>query len=1286
MINSRIIPQQQEIGKKPEVANLNNNVEHLLEKAELLNTYISNAQASLAQKKQTLLLLEPKHAEFPQKISQKQAEIAKISEVITEKLINEIVSANTQLKQLKLQYNEITAEIKNINEEVKQSYGTHEEISNNTIPNLEKNSELKRIDIEELNEQKLKIETGIKSTTAQLQSLKHKKISTLTKILSICSAGVGWIILAIKHHNNQKHNAETDKTALILKKQLETYDQQLLVLEKEIQGTNNEIINIAQQINDNIDYAKSALSKFYTKHKQSTLLQEQNLKLSQNITQTNLNKKALETLLEHPANNSLNLADSEWYSAVIPDFKTRQGLITDLNLLNTQQQISLQRLNADKQAVVTGEQILSNLKIELSSTQSLINDILSPKAQNLPLFPPQPKVPNNDLIVPKLHPADIMKSSALINPQNYEIVDCKSANEVNDYLIELVNILKLDQPEVKRAITTAKNHVDYKDARLEEKYNVLLSRTLHILNFSSQEQLLYRASGLNNVANNQSEDYDRAHVYYSWVFEKLIEEIAPQSKSYAVQVPTNYKKVNDQFGDVVNAVSSNAYPLDQLKNHSARAVNFFANIATLETRLAEKNPNSLLHSYSAILQANFEQLSRKNLSEKDLNAVVDLIIMEEQTKKCSELKNVLTKVITNKTKEKIQEHCKDQKEPTIKQHMLSILLETNISKILENILLNPDYANLNADLNTISEKKLGNIAYEVFNKLNEKIENQKIDKSSLQTLHNQMKPIYQEQLHQQHITQSDHSNLLTGLKIMKLTDIAEDDQKEYNEIENQLKNVRPQYEKFTTQYLALVAKIDNSEKLTYNELAELENEISNLKFKPEIDQTYNRNIHNISRAYKDALNTQELDSLDFSILKQNQASANEAVLAGQDANSIAIPEELNGFLGLGINPDQLLFDADGNESLEVDNSRKDVLTQFTTLNSTPNKTEKELQFYNAMKNELSGLSRKHKFIEKSNDLKLENAHNTEIVNNWDSLVIDRVRHNILNIAMKQADSSTVLLWRLNPEILETKINNYISAIIYENGAKKGLPEWAINHLVNYSDFMMESSSELTKYIFSLRGLPESWAQFIKYDASKQHFYLAFGGPNNTSDAGHKCFHRAIKTLEALSKDEKSRTILNKIADHSPLNLAELEYMKTKYPEKNIPKKKLADNNQQDTKTITDAMYNLKTRNVNAVTVVATEINGAYYEKIFCDIIVTIKEQYSIKKAAESVTIISELSETIYALHDVGEFAKNKHEMLESNLNDVTALVNELKSNLPKISGELDKILTVATSVKNTKDS
>lgn len=1284
MINPRIISPQQEIGQKPEVANPHTGIEHLLKTTESLTESISPLKASIAQKKQTLQQLETQNAAFPQKISEKEAAIAQTSEDITAKLLSEIDSANTQLATLKIELVNTTKEISNTSNTVTDLIDQKKQLSRE-ISSLAANKTLNTAKINELKEQKLSTENSIKLTKNELHALKHKKINILTKILLICFVVVGWIILAIKHHNNEKHNTATNKKSSDLKKTLEGYTPQLPKLAQEITEKTNELKKINQEINQNNKSIQNTVEQLETLETLITHLKEQKNKLSTKINQQDFDIAGIKEILEQVNKANPNLVNLKLSREIIAGFETLKQLEVDHGLLKLQQGKSLDMIQTVKKSISTQEAELSNLERNLSDTELLISGILNQQEQNLPLFPPQPEHADHQL--QQFPPAEIMQSSALIHPHNYATVDCKSEHDVENYLIKLGITLKgLNSSEVKQAIKTAKDQVNYKSASLDEKYNVLLSCALHILNFPSQEQLLYRASDLNNVADNKSEDYGRAHVYYSWVFEKLIEEIAPQSKSYEVQVPTNYK---DQFRDVVNAASSNAYPLDQLKNHSARAVNFFANITTLETRLAEKNPNLLLHSYYQILEANFEKLSRDNLSEKDLNEVLDLIVLVEQTEKRSELKNVLTKVITDKTKDIINKACEEQGEQAIKQQMLSILLETNISNILENILLHPDYANLNVDLNTINEKELENIAYEVFNKLNEKIENKQIDKSSLQTLHNQMKPIYQEQLHQQQEQQSDRPELLNGLKIMRLTDIGENDQADYNEIENQLKNVRTQYEEFTTQYLALTEKINNSEKLNYNELAELENEISTLKFNPNIPATYNTHIRNICRTYKSTLSTQKLDSLDFSILDQNQAPE-QAIIAAQVANSIVIPEELNGFLGKGINPDQLLFDASGDESLEVDNSRRGVLTQFATLHSTLNKAEKELRFYNAMKDELSALSKLHKINDKSNDLKLNNANNTKIeasiVNNWDNLDIDTIRTNIRKIAMEQANSHTVLLWKLNPGILEAKINDYISAIIYENGTTKGLPDWAINHLVNHSDFMMESNPELTKYIFSLRGLPESWAQFIKYDADKRHFYLVFGGSNNTSDAGHKCFHRVIETLATLYQDAQSKTILDKIADKSALNPAELEYMKAKYPEKNTPKKKLADNNQQDIRTVTEALYNLKTRNVTAVTVGANEINGAYYEKIFCDILVTIKDQYSMKKAAESVTILSELSKAIYALHDVGNFAKNKHAMLASNLDNVTSLVNKLKSNLPNISGELDKILKVATSVKNTKAS
>ena len=72
-----------------------------------------------------------------------------------------------------------------------------------------------------------------------------------------------------------------------------------------------------------------------------------------------------------------------------------------------------------------------------------------------------------------------------------------------------------------------------------------------------------------------------------------------------------------------------------------------------------------------------------------------------------------------------------------------------------------------------------------------------------------------------------------------------------------------------------------------------------------------------------------------------------------------------------------------------------------------------------------------------------------------------------------------------------------------------------------------------------------------------------------------------------------------------------------------------------------------------------------------------------KKAAESVTILSELSSAIYALHDVGNFARNKNEQLDQKLQEVSSKVKTLKSSLPNING-LDEILKVATLVKNAK--
>lgn len=1286
MINSRIISQQQEIGQKPESVNQHQNIGLLLEITESLTESISNLKSGIKQKKQALNQLTIKHDEFSKKISANEDAIAQQSNKIVAGLISKIDSANVLLEKLRIELKNTTQEIDDTSENVTALIDQNKQLCNK-IEDLGNDKARSTIKINELNEQKLSIENSIKSTTDTLQTLKHKKISILTKILLICVVVVGWIILAIKHHNNERHNTETDKNIFDLNKKLRSYQERLPKLTQEITEKTNELKKINQDIDQNTKDDLEITERLQTLETLTTYLKEQKNKLSTEITKQIFDINELAKILEQVEEINPNIVSLNLSREVETDYEKLKELRSEHNLLTLQQKQSLEDLELAKKTIGTQETKLSSLEIKLSNAELSINSILEQQEQNQLLFPPQPKNSDNDLIVQQFPPAEIIQSPALIHPQNSATVNCQSEDDVDAYLVKLGTILKgLTRSEVKSSIETAKNYIDYKTANLIEKYNVLLSRALHILNFSSQEQILYRASGLSDVANNQSGDYDKAHVYYPWVFEKLIEEIASQSESYEVQFPTNYKKINDKFGDVVNAVSSNAYPLSQLQEHRACAVNFFANIDILEKALAEKNPNLLLHSYVTILETNFKKLSRNKLREKDLKEVLDLIIIEEQTKKRSELKIVLTSVITHKTKEIINENCKDQREQAIQQQMLLILLENHISDTLDEILAHSDYANLNADLNTICEKELKNIAYEVFNKLNKNVVNEQIDEISLQKLRNQMKLLYQEQLKQQQESQLDHHDLLNGLKIMRLTNISEDDQEGFNAITTHLNNTRTQYKEFISQGLALTEKINNSDQLNYNGLAELENEISQLEFNPPQNTTYEKHVRNFYREYNKALSAEKLDSLDFSILDQDQAPEQAMILAPV-ANSIAIPKELNGFLGLGINPDQLLFDADGNESLEVDSSRRDVLTKFATLHSMPNKSEKELQFYNAITSELSILSKLHEVKDKSNDLKLESTNNTEIqasiVNNWNNLAIDTVRNNIFNIAMKKADSSTVLLWRLNPEILDAKINDYILAIIYENGTTKGLPDWAIDHLVNHSDFMMESNSELTKYIFSLRGLPESWVQLIKYDASKQHFYLAFGGSNNTSDAGHKCFHRAIKTLEILFKDERSSTILNKIAQQSELNLVEVEYMKTKYPEKNIPKKQLIDNNQQDIKTITDCMYNLKTRNVDPIDVDKETINGAYYEKIFCDILVNTKEKYSIKKSAESVTILLELSNAIYALHDVGNYAQDKNDKLDQKWQEVSSKVKILKPSLPNID-ELDEILKVATLVKNAK--
>ncbi len=131
---------------------------------------------------------------------------------------------------------------------------------------------------------------------------------------------------------------------------------------------------------------------------------------------------------------------------------------------------------------------------------------------------------------------------------------------------------------------------------------------------------------------------------------------------------------------------------------------------------------------------------------------------------------------------------------------------------------------------------------------------------------------------------------------------------------------------------------------------------------------------------------------------------------------------------------------------------------------------------------------------------------------------------------------------------------------------------------------------------------------------------------------------------------------------------------------------MADDDTQDIRCLTKTLSFLQTKNIDVVTAGETQINGDYYAKLFSNIIITIKEQYSMKTAANSVGDLSELSQAIYALHAVGDYAQNKTEKLKQKLQDVAIKCDKLKLKLklPKITAALDEILQVATLVNNTK--
>jgi hypothetical protein len=678
-----------------------------------------------------------------------------------------------------------------------------------------------------LENNKIATETAILNQQTEINNLYNALVPTINK--NIDEANI--TINTLNNSSTQLQNNLTNLT--VQSKQLQNNLTNLTVQSKQLQNKKINILTklllicfvVVGWIILAIKYYKSNKLNATTTNKlkgdksQLKILEKQ-IESTQNNLNTILQQKSdiekLQAILSRLTNRSDNLANINLN--VIPEnlkknVNTLQMLQANLDTLQTKQQTVINDSQTLSTAITDAQQELLNLKNNVQN--------------NFFALPPKVEQPQ------------------------YQPVICKYEYEVEDYLINLAKILgNITENEIITTIDGIKKSDDYLKSSEANKYDILLSRSLALLNFSSQLQLLYYASGLNKVADNQSNDYDIVHIYYNWVFEKLVNQIDKQSPSYLRKVPQNYQ---DAFLYTVERESCNAYPLDQLIAHSQHVINFLHNIKLLASLV----PNLRLEQYTEILQNNFDKLTTNQLNEQECNEIANLIKQHEQNLIDLANQDKLIKTITLHTKITIDNYRKKNQYSYIHSYLLLTLLDAHISDIIKSL-----------DITVNNNEPSLNLVDTVLNQLNQILaNNNKIfeDKLLIENLKYELQTIYNKTVS---VAEDEDTKLalINGLKIIQLSNVAQEDQEAYNAIKNNLNGAKAQYQTFENSKNEIQTKItDCNNNKNYQYVIELENEIAKLIYKPVLDKEYNRFVAIFYRdpQYQAALSADELDHLDF---------------------------------------------------------------------------------------------------------------------------------------------------------------------------------------------------------------------------------------------------------------------------------------------------------------------------------------------------------------------------------------------------------------------------------------
>lgn len=420
-------------------------------------------------------------------------------------------------------------------------------------------------------------------------------------------------------------------------------------------------------------------------------------------------------------------------------------------------------------------------------------------------------------------------------------------------------------------------------------------------------------------------------------------------------------------------------------------------------------------------------------------------------------------------------------------------------------------------------------------------------------------------------------------------------------------------------------------------------------------------------------------------------SASHLFSANSSINStVQIPNNLSGFLGKGVNPDQLLIDEGGNESSEVKDLKLktwklyDQLKQKVASDGGRSKlSHLELPFYNSMHDEIETQLRQNTIEKTFNNIGVTKYDQyIEMINN------DKSPHDVFNSikedAMKQAGAQSQLFWTLSPaSTIDLDVQKCVLTMIYSimKESNKISEEWT-NYVVQYGHHMMENKRELIEFLLDHFGLPPAYINFIAYDKDSQHFYLPFGEPKETSGQQHECLFRVFVSLMLLNKDSKTAEILNALATEKTLKLEDINYMKEKYKEKNnIPQP--IKQEYDKIKDIKSCFINVRQclKNLTVIKIYDNEINANFYIKLLVNILIALKDNSSTK-----YSIIQQLSMSIYYLHSIGDYERDKKNNLKSGYNQIDKYVNKLKNicNNEAANTALNEILKTAEQVKNQK--